>query len=94
MIYYLKPTDQGANTERGNVSSNAQLKATEARGDGVPIWWQSSDQEVLAAASTTTLSPKDLKTTSAQSLPTASSAQSSPTASIADPTSTPTSGAL
>ena len=50
----------------------------------MPIWWQSSDQEVLAAASTTTLSLKDSTTTSAQS---------SPTASITNPISTPTSGA-
>jgi hypothetical protein len=87
MIYYLRPTDQGANTEIGDVLSNVQLKATEAKGDGVPIWWQSSDQEVLAAALTTTVTPEDLKTTSTQSLPT----HSLPTAPITNPTSTPTS---
>jgi hypothetical protein len=96
MIHYLKPTNQDTSTEHGNVSSIAQLKATEARGAGVPIWWQSSDQEVLAAASATTLSPEDSKTTSAQSSPTASienPTSTLPTVSIANPTSTPTSGA-
>ncbi|KAF2645949.1 hypothetical protein P280DRAFT_465689 [Massarina eburnea CBS 473.64] len=80
LITYIVPTNNGVEILRP-VSSSTQPSDSSIRGDGVPIWWQSSDMEVLRAAATMVPSSTGSIT---------SSAQTSPTASIASSTSTPT----
>ncbi|KAF2805438.1 uncharacterized protein BDZ99DRAFT_539765 [Mytilinidion resinicola] len=54
VIQYIFPTNNGANIVRGNVSTSTFPADATAWGDGVPVWWQSSDDALLAEASTMT----------------------------------------
>jgi hypothetical protein len=48
----LQPTYDGESWIYGTPTTTSFFYATSAVGDGVPIWWQSSDAKVLASAST------------------------------------------
>lgn len=51
-VVFLRPTKDGESWTHGTPTTTSFTFSTTAVGDGVPIWWQSSDAEVLASVST------------------------------------------
>jgi hypothetical protein len=53
-VVFFQPTKDGESWSYGTPTTTSFFYATSVVGDGVPIWWQSSDAKVLASASTMT----------------------------------------
>jgi hypothetical protein len=49
-ITYIAPKLAGTGWDRGDIRTTTVDKESTIQGDGIPIWWQSSDSSVLAAA--------------------------------------------
>jgi hypothetical protein len=80
----VSPTNIGIVWDRGFVSMTTMAAETTIYGDGVQIWWQSSDEALLSAAAAATTSAQSTKQTSS---PSTHSMTSTPTST---PTRTPT----
>ncbi|KAF2114096.1 hypothetical protein BDV96DRAFT_647582 [Lophiotrema nucula] len=91
VLLYILPTNNGQDFERP-TSTTTVASDSSVIGDGVPIWWQSSDSKVLASASTLTPTPTG-PTTAPTTAPT-TGAQTGPMTSIPSQTSTPPSSGL
>jgi hypothetical protein len=91
-VTFLSPTLYGLSWDTGTPTTNKATVATRVRGDGIPIWWQSSDAQVLARASA--LKPTAILT----SVETLTSAMALPSSTLESPgvsqTSRPSSGGL
>jgi hypothetical protein len=56
-VRYVSPTANGADGWiRGSVSTSTVALEMTVYGDGVPVWWQSSDEAIFAVAGSTTIS--------------------------------------
>lgn len=83
VISYVRPSNNGISLDHGAVQSTTVAKESIIKGDGVQIWWQSSDEALLASASgilLQTIAPETATTTTL--------AQTGATTSIAMSTST------
>ncbi|KAF2489093.1 hypothetical protein BU16DRAFT_531503 [Lophium mytilinum] len=88
IVQYVFATFNGASGyDRGTVSTSTFASDATAWGDGVPIWWQNSDDALLAAASTM------LPSASSSTVPTTGLASTGGTARPSATTSIPSSTA-
>lgn len=53
-VTYIMPKPAGTGWDRGDVKTTTVDKEATIQGDGIPIWWQSTDSAVLAAAAVQT----------------------------------------
>lgn len=86
VIRYIFATLQGAQGWDPRISTSTIASNSFVAGDGIPIWWQSSDIALLASASSALLSPPI--TTTDAALTATRVAQTSRTVSIPSSTST------
>jgi hypothetical protein len=49
-LHYVNPRQNGTVWDRGEIRPTVIESATSVHGDGVPIWWQDKDKEVLERA--------------------------------------------
>lgn len=74
VVQYVAPTfDGNSGWNRGPISTKTLLAETAVVGDGVPIWWQSSD---VAAATGAAVIPTPAITSMSNSIPTFASSSS------------------
>lgn len=53
-VTFIAPTPVGLNWDTGTAVTNMATETALVKGDGIPIWWQSSDSAVLSAAAAQT----------------------------------------
>jgi hypothetical protein len=75
VLTYIAPKLDGTGFDRGDVRTTTVDQAATVQGDGIPIWWQSSDSAILAAAVTQTLAGLS-ESSQTLSTPTSSATQS------------------
>ncbi|KAH5435988.1 hypothetical protein HBI16_117230 [Parastagonospora nodorum] len=96
-LSYIVPSSVNGKWEAGDVSVGSFPKGYPVQGDGVPVWYQSSDSQVLAAAATRTAGESSSLASRMSSASTAQTPTSTPppTGSPAvQPESTSSSGGL
>ncbi|KAF1950391.1 hypothetical protein CC80DRAFT_378763, partial [Byssothecium circinans] len=86
VLTYISARTQGAaGWDRGSVSMTTVTSSFAVVGDGVPIWWQSSDLEVLAAAKRYTPTTTTASDTAATSSLATTTGSANPTSSVNAP---------
>lgn len=71
-MQYIVPTMNGTQFQNGPVTTTTLTTWGRMQGDGVPIWWQSSDRAVspaVATPSSSTTSANNAQTSQTSSLP-------------------------
>jgi hypothetical protein len=67
VLQYVAPRLDGPGYDRGDVKNSTIEHETTIQGDGVPIWWQETDREVLERAASMTPTPSSSPSSVAES---------------------------